>query len=136
MSFTDVPGFVTDLGAGNDKIVTVPINETWKLLGVYAELITTATVGVRQLRVQVRDASNGLLVVEEWSEAQVASLTKNYVAAPEVAQFSDLTSEMLYKGIPSTRLIVGFDIRVFDDNNIDVLDVLNVQVNRVKDTEQ
>lgn len=136
MSFFDVPEFVVDSAVGNDKVVTVPVGETWKLLGVFVDFETDATVGVRQLRIHVRNPTTGILVIQEWGQTQIASLTKNYVATPDMREIDDITGLVAFKPLPQMRLLENFDIRVFDDNNISSLDTLIVTVNITKDTKQ
>lgn len=130
------PGFVTALGVGSNKIIAVPTNEYWTLLGVYIKLVASATVGTRQIRIQIRDASGNVLVELEAGETQVASATKNYAAAPGLVTEVHIAGEMLFMQLPRMRLVEAFDIRAFDETDVDdAADVLDLQINRIVDSE-
>lgn len=136
MSFFDVPDFIVDVGVGNDKIITVPTNETWKLLGVYIRFSTSGDAGLRVLRLSVRNPSDGILVLVEWSENQSVSVSKSYVAAPDMRAIDDVTGVVLFTPLPHMRLGPGFDIRVFDTIDVSASDTINMSVNITRDTEQ
>lgn len=129
------PGFVVDVGAGNDKIIAVPTNEYWDLLGVHITLLTTTTVGTRQVEVQIRDAAGIVLTRLEFGETQIASLTKRYSAALGLVTEVHITGAMIFAQLPTFQLIEAFDVRGFDSGNIDVLDTLDLRVNRLVTSE-
>lgn len=135
MSFINIPGFVEDLAVGNDKVVVVPVNETWELLGVHITLLTTATVGVRQVEIEVRDAADNVLTRLQFGETQTASLTKRYSAALGLVTEIHIAGAMLFAQLPTFDLLPGFDVRGVDSAGIDVLDTLSIRVNRRRSTE-
>lgn len=135
MSFINIPGFVEDLAVGNDKVVVVPVNETWELLGVHITLLTTVTVGVRQVEIEVRDAGDNVLTRLQFGETQTASLTKRYSAALGLVTEIHIAGAMLFAQLPIFDLPPGFDIRGVDSADIDVLDTLSIRVNRRRSTE-
>ena len=81
----------SDTGADDsDKTFTVPAGKRWIINSIWVELVTTATVGNRQMSVTVNSAALADLLSEVRAGAvQAASLTRNYLFATGVA---DLTS--------------------------------------------
>ena len=110
-----------DEGA-NDSDKQTAATATWHVLWIWVELATTATVGDRQLVVQVQDS--GADVITELARAravQAASLTRHYQFAPGVAQDTDFyDTNYLCTPIPVTTILKAGDIiRVFDNNAVD-----------------
>jgi len=137
MSFINVPGFVEDVAVDDsDKTIAVPAGERWELLGVYADLTTTATVGTRQLEIAIATAT-GILVRLEFGETQIASITnKRYAAALGLVTEAHIAGEMIFAQLPTLHLVEGDTIRVFDSAGIDAAaDDLIVQVNRLRSSE-
>lgn len=129
------PGFVQDIGAGNDKIIAVPTNEYWELLGVHITLLTTGTAGTRQVDVQIRDAGDVILTTLRFGETQIASLTKRYSAALGLVTEVHIAGAMLFAQLPTFQLVEAMDIRAFDNADVDVLDTLDLRVNRLVTSE-
>lgn len=138
MSFINVPGFVEDVAEDDsDKIVTVPDGERWELLGVYANLTTTATVGDRQVEIQIATAI-GVLIRLVFGEVQAASVSdKLYAAALGLTTEAHVAGEMIFVRLPYVQLVAGDTVRVFDSAAVDAAaDDLIVQVNRLRSSEK
>ena len=135
MPIIDRPGFVEDIGAGNDKIIAVPTNEYWKLLGVHITLLTTGTAGTRQVEVEIRDADDDVLTRLQFGETQIASLTKRYSAALGLVTEVHIAGAMIFAQLPTFHLIEAFDIRAFDQADVDVADTLDLRINRLVTSE-
>ena len=106
----------------SDKHVTVPANTLYQVLWVWVELTTSATVGNRQVAVEIQDAAADVIGQVRVGQVQAASLTRYYMLAPALADhlaFRD--TDYLMTPMPST-LILGPQqvLRVFDQNIIDV----------------
>lgn len=135
MSIMKRPGFVEDIGAGNDKIIAVPANQYWKLLGIHITLLTTGTAGSREVEIEIRDASANVLTRIAFGDVQMLSSTKRYSAALRLTTEVHIAGEMVFAQLPLFQLIEGFDIRVFDSVDVDVLDTMDVRINRIVSSE-
>ncbi len=131
MPFANVPEFPVDTSVGNDKIITVPAEETWQVRGVFCKFVTTATVGTRFLVFEYLTPAPDVAFTQDWSESQIASLTKRFAAAPQLTPSEDQAGVQLFIQIPVLWLLPGWAVRVFDVNNIDNADVLTISMNRV-----
>ena len=135
MGFTNDPGFTNDLTVDDsDKVIAVPDEEIWELLGIYVDLSTTATVGDRQLEIQIRDDAGAILLRVEFAEVQAASISnKRYAMAQRLVAEVHIAGEMIFEQLPLIRLPGGYDIRVFDSGVVDAgADDMLVYVNRVR----
>lgn len=105
----------------SDKTYTFPANYLYQILNIRVELATTATVGARQLAIQLRDASDD--VIGEWRPriTQAASLTYIYEFAPGLAQDTAIyDTDLVTTPIPPTLIVLaGYDLRIYDNNAID-----------------
>lgn len=99
----------------SDNTFTVPANTEYQILSVYVSLVTTATVGNRQMAVQALDASNNVLLGARAGVVQAASLTRAYSFAPGLPQdtaFRD--TDYLGVSLPAIFLAPGQKLRVYD----------------------
>ena len=106
----------------SDKSFTVPASVIWHVLSIWVELTTTATVGDRQVAVEIQ--VSGPDVTAEWARAgttQAASLTRYYEFAPGLADLEDFRdTDYLSTPIPVTGLLKAGDvIRVYDNAAVD-----------------
>lgn len=113
-----------------DKVFTVPANVTWEILCIWVELITTATVGNRQMDVVFRDAAPDDIGQARAGAVQAASLTRKYTFAPHAA---DLTSfrdtDFLMTPLPRIILPATFSVRVVEGAAVDAAaDDMDVQM--------
>jgi hypothetical protein len=123
---------IADEGANdNDKtVITVPGDEEIQVLWVWVELTTDATVGDRQLVVEVQDTANDVIAQFRVGVVQAASLTCYYILAPALA---DLTAfrdtDYLMTPLPPTLILRdGDQLRIYDNNNVSGTDDMVVQV--------
>ena len=105
----------------SDKSFTVPANTEYQILWVWVELVTTATVGDRQLVLEIQDAAADVIGRIIPAEVQAASLSREYMFAPALADqltgWRDAT--WLMCPIPSTQFMsAGQILRVYDNNAV------------------
>ncbi len=99
----------------SDNTFVVPASTEYQILSVYVSLVTTATVGNRQMAVQALDASDNILIGARAGIVQAASLTRVYNFAPGLPQdtaFRD--TDYLAVSLPSIFLAPGQKLRVWD----------------------
>jgi len=80
-SVTETPllGYTYDATANDsDKTFTVPLNEQWRITWAHVILVTTATVGNRQVNLVVKDSSGNVAIDVSAGAVQAASLTRHY----------------------------------------------------------
>ena len=111
-----------ELANDSDKSFIIPDHTEWQILWIWVELATTATVGNRQLEVRIQDSTGDLIgILAVASVVQAASLTRNYLFAPGVADllgFRD--TDYLTTPIPVTTFLDMTQVlRVFDNNAVD-----------------
>ena len=104
----------------SDKSFVVPATTEWKIHSIWIELITTATVGDRQIEVQIQDGTTDVIMEFKVGAVQAASLTRFYLLTSEIA---DLTAfrdtDYLSTLIPEFTLPTTYIIRVWDNAAID-----------------
>lgn len=115
-----IPSSYTDVVANDsDKTITVPSGEAWEIQAIHAELVTTATVGNRDLAIEFGDGTDGLCHIHAGA-SQAASLTRHYQFAPGL---EDLTAfkktDNLTTPIPPLALGPGWTIRIYDESAVD-----------------
>jgi len=103
----------------SDKTFTVPASKEWRLQMLAVKLITTATVGNRQLKVEIGDGTN-LLWSKNFGAVQAASLTRNYFGAADLPNDAAFDADgnirlQLYQWV----LPAGYTVRVYDSAAID-----------------
>lgn len=99
----------------SDKTLVVPAGKQWLILAAYAKLITTATVGNRQLDVLLTDAADVLFAKYQAGAVQAASLTREYVFAPAHPQETVFTAGVMLRALgQGFVLLAGYKVRVYD----------------------
>lgn len=105
----------------SSKTFTVPAGKSWRLNSVYVKLVSTATVGNRQMEVKLQDASGNDLLIMRAGAVQAASLTRFYMFAaglPDLTAFRD--TDLLTNPLPTEVVLPeGFKIVVRDKAAID-----------------
>lgn len=104
----------------SDKTITVPARFEYQILWVWVEMVTDATVGARQLQIDLRDTADDVIGQFRPGVTQTASLTRYYMFAPSLADllgFRD-TDYLMTPINPTIFLPAGFDIRIFDNNAV------------------
>ena len=104
----------------SDKSFVVPATTEWKIHSIWIELIIIATVGDRQIEVQIQDGTTDVIMEFKVGAVQAASLTRFYLLTSEIA---DLTAfrdtDYLSTLIPEFTLPTTYIIRVWDNAAID-----------------
>jgi hypothetical protein len=115
----------------NDKtVITVPTGEEIQILWIWVEFVTTATVGNRQLAIQIQDSDSDIIGEFRPGIVQAASLTRYYMfgcALADMGSFRD-TDYLSCPIAPTLILSGGNKIRIYDNNNVDSDDDLIVQI--------
>jgi len=123
MRNTPFPNIVQQVDAtlnDSDKTFAVATGKQWLLFNVYAQLITTATVGNRQLDVLVTDGSNNEIAKFVAGAVQAASLTRTYVFSPGHPQETIFTNGLMLRALAGYLVLpAGYKVRVFDSAAID-----------------
>ncbi|MBF8255139.1 MAG: hypothetical protein HW375_46 [Anaerolineales bacterium] len=98
----------------SDKTFTVPAGKAWRLQMLMASLISTATVGNRQIKVVIGDGTN-ILWSKNFGAVQAASLTRQYFGA------ADLPNDAAFDADGNIRMALyqwvlppGYTVRVYD----------------------
>jgi hypothetical protein len=72
------PQYLTDTALNDsNKALTVPANRKYKIMGGLAQLVSTATVGNRQIELRITDGTNTVFAITA-NGTQAASLTRQY----------------------------------------------------------
>jgi len=121
----------SDLTANdNDKTITVPAGYEWQVLWVYVEYTSDANAGNRQLELRILDAGGNTIGQVRPGTTQAASLTRNYMFAPSLADlvgFRD-TDYLMTPFPPTVFLPAGYSIQMLDNNNVSAADDFNFHI--------
>lgn len=114
------PALTSDTGANDsDKKVTVTASQQWRIKSIWVELTTTATVGDRQLVIEIQDDSDDVIAQIRAGAVQAASLTRYYLFAPNVTELTSFRdTDALTTILPDWVLPASYDIRVYDNNAV------------------
>lgn len=108
---------VNDATADNsNKTFTVPAAKEWEIFFVSARLVSTATVGNRQMRMEIGDGTN-LFWFKNWGAVQAASLTRDYYAGASLPEDSAFDAGGRLRMLFEPRLIIlpaGWTVRIYD----------------------
>lgn len=103
----------------SDKTITVPASQVWELQCVHISLVTTATVGNRQVEVRVTDGSDNVIWQGSAGAVQAASLTRVYEFFPSAPLPTAFTDGKITVPMPAMTLEAGWKIRVLDNAAVD-----------------
>lgn len=110
----------TDLTVNeSSKTLTVPAGKVWVLQFLSVKLITTATGGNRQMRVEIGDGTD-LWWFKDFGAVQAASLTRYYYAAsdhPDDTSFD--ADDRIRMQLEAHILPPGWTVKVWDSAAID-----------------
>ncbi len=105
----------------SDKSFTVPAGKVWRVLSVWVEFTSTATVGNRQVAVEFQDGAANVIGRVVAGATQAAGQTRYYLFAadmPDLTAFRD--TDYLSTPLPaSLELPAGYVVRVYDKNTVD-----------------
>lgn len=117
----------------SDKTFTVPAGEEWEILTIQVQLVTTATVGNRQMALLVKLASDNILFRAVAGAVQAASITNRYNFAPGVADQTAFVNGDLQTPIAPLRLAPGHQLQVQDVIAVDAAaDDMEVRILYIK----
>lgn len=109
-----------DVVNNSDKPFVVPAGRRYKLYHAFIELITTATVGNRQMALEVQDDSANVVFRSLAGTTQAASLTREYHFAPNpVREAAFVNGQIMVPTPPDLILLPGWTLRVYDTAAID-----------------
>ena len=118
--------------SSSDKTITIEDNHLYQIMSIYVDYTTNATVGARQLEVQLRDESNNVLDFILPGLTQAESL--NYFYAFNL-NHRDLTSlrdsDKVFTTMPFWVVNKRWNLRVFDNNAVDASGVGEDMIVRV-----
>lgn len=105
----------------SDKTIAVSASVEWEIMTIWVELITTATVGNRQIVIEFQDNSSDVIGQIRAGAVQAASLTRNYMFGQALGV--DLTSfrdtSFLMTPLPKIILPAAYIVRVYDNAAVD-----------------
>jgi len=115
------PSIQQDTGADDsDKSFTVPVSTEWIVKWIWVELTTTGTAGNRQLTIEIQDDAADVIAVLKAGATQAASLTRNYLFAPNVTELTAFRDTSYLSTImPEWWLPAGYVVRVYDSAAVD-----------------
>lgn len=114
----------------SDKTFTAPASRQWRVRSIGVRLVTTATVGNRQLDILITDGSDNLLIKLAAGAVQAASLTRDYTFAPALPNDTAFANGAMARALPEGLVLpAGYKVRVYDSAAIDAAaDDLTVRI--------
>lgn len=104
----------------SDKTFTAPDNELWRICHAHVALVSTATVGNRQIEVEVTDADGNTVFDLVAGAVQAASLTRHYGFLQGIARETSFVGSELRVALPIDCYVVpGGSIRFYDSAAVD-----------------
>jgi hypothetical protein len=103
----------------SDKSFTVPAGKAYELLYGSVELISTATVGNRQLVIEITDGTEIIYRIHAGT-TQAASLTRHYLFGQGNVRETSFVDGTLMTPLPTGLLLKpSYVIRVYDSGAVD-----------------
>ena|SRR3990172_884194 len=104
----------------SDKTLTVPAGKEWRLQFLRIGLVTTATVGTRNIRVTIKDDGGNTLWQRDFPATQAASLTRTYLLAADMPNDAGFDSAGIIRMEQSAFVLpAAYAIQVLDFNAVD-----------------
>lgn len=99
----------------SDKTFTVPTNELWKLCHAHVILVTSATVGNRQLALSILDEDSNVIMDIAAGTVQAASTTRHYGFLQGIYRETSFVANELQVPLPEDcYLQPGWSVRFYD----------------------
>ncbi len=110
------PALQSDVTANDsDKTFTIPVSTQWQPMAILVDLVTTATVGNRQVTVLITNAADLAIASIKAGVVQAASLTRRYTFGLGLAdQVAFVDTSCLTTPLPVLVLPAGYKLRVYD----------------------
>lgn len=115
------PSLQSDEGLNDsDKSFTVPASTRWCVKWIWVELISTGTVGNRQITIEIQDSAADVIAIVKAGIVQAASITRYYLFAPNVTELTAFRDTSYLSTImPEWILPAGYIVRVYDSAAVD-----------------
>ena len=104
----------------SDKSFVVPDNEMWELNFAHVLFTSTATVGNRQILMELIDADNNIVLDLAAGALQAASLVRHYAFLQGIYRETSFVDNEIQVPLPQAGfLLPGWTLRVYDENAVD-----------------
>jgi len=104
----------------SNKSFTVPAGKQWKVLWGFVNLVSTATVGNRRIRLLINDPDGDFLYIADADSTQAASLTERYMFMPGISNAVEDVGSIHLIPIPrETILPQNFAFNILDGATVD-----------------
>ena len=104
----------------SDKSFVVPSGETWDLSYLNVILASTATVGNRQVTLEIQDDSSNVITKTTAGAVQAASGTVSYIFGQSLVRETSVVAGVLNCTISDDLILLpGWTLRVYDSAAID-----------------
>jgi hypothetical protein len=104
----------------SDKTFTVPDGYLWKLNTAFVKLVTTATVGNRQIVIEAKNTAGTVIGRMSAGAVQAASLTRYYQFMQGTYRETAFINNDIQIPIPAdTYLPAGYSLRIYDSAVVD-----------------
>jgi hypothetical protein len=99
----------------SDKTYVVPAGKQWRLQSLLATLVTTATVGNRQLDLLLTDGADSPVAKFVAGAVIAQSLTRSVLFAPGQPQETSFTAGLMLRCLADRFVLpAGYKVRVYD----------------------
>ncbi|MES0445002.1 MAG: hypothetical protein ABUJ92_00515 [Desulfobacterales bacterium] len=99
----------------SDKSFAVPGNEVWKLCNAHITLVSDATVGNRQMVLEVANSASAVVFSSAAGAVQAASVTRVYDFMQGITKETAFVGAVIQVPIPTEQYILpGYSIRIYD----------------------
>lgn len=115
----------------SDKTFTVPDGEMWRLNSVFVKLVTTATVGNRQIVIEAQNPDGDVIGRISAGAVQAASTTRYYLCMQGTFRETAFINTDIQIPIPQDSFFpAGYKLRVYDSAAVDAAaDDMDVSIN-------
>ena len=104
----------------SDKTFIVPTNTRWLINWIHIALVTTATVGNRQIKLEILDAADNVRMDSHAGVVQAASLTRHYEYMKGIFREAAFIDDAIQVPLPTDLAIpAGWKVRVYDSAAVD-----------------
>lgn len=116
-----LPLLVSDVTTNSsNKLFTVPAGCVWEVQSIYVALTTNATVGNRNVAVDIQIPSGTVIHRTTVGIVQAASVTRQYNIAPGVVNLTAfINTSFLSTPMPTLQLPQSSVVRVYDITAVD-----------------
>lgn len=103
----------------SDKTFVVPDGATWELMWAHVSLVSTATVGNRQIRMAILDDDGVERADIHAGAVQAASLTRHYLFMKGVYRETAFVDDEMHVPFPHDLILhAGWQIRIYDESAV------------------